>query len=127
MTNQSLIWGVASISIFATVVLFLFVIVAILTLVVLGKDRILKRKRKAEQELGMALLDKRLIFEEDGSSNRTIDSSTTCIISSEDISIIKKIGEGGQGIVYLARWKGIDVAVKTIKISDERRDYSRGV
>ncbi|EFC47507.1 predicted protein, partial [Naegleria gruberi] len=61
-----------------------------------------------------ALLDKRVIFEEDEESS-SCNLNRPFIISAEDIVIVKKIGEGGAANVFLAKWKGQEVAIKTLK------------
>ncbi|EFC50872.1 predicted protein [Naegleria gruberi] len=75
------------------------------------KSQLLKRRKQADKEMEQVLLDKRIIFENDESPR----TPKTFIISTDDIKIIKKIGEGGQGTVYQAKWNNKEVAIKSIK------------
>lgn len=47
------------------------------------------------------------------------------VMSPSDLHIVKYIGSGGYGDVYLARWHGTDVAVKSLAVgaADEVRAW----
>lgn len=78
------------------------------------KSQLLKIRKRADKEMEQVLLDKRIIFEsEEEPPQKT--SGSTFIIPTNDIKIIKKIGEGGQGTVYQAKWNSRDVAIKSLK------------
>nr|CAG4716257.1 unnamed protein product [Naegleria fowleri] len=52
------------------------------------------------------------------------------IIPISEIEIKKKIGEGGNGVIYLARWNNLDVAMislKTENIEDSSDEFESGV
>ncbi|KAG2379100.1 hypothetical protein C9374_007738 [Naegleria lovaniensis] len=50
------------------------------------------------------------------------------IIPIEDIKIKKKIGEGGNALIYLGEWSHLEVAIKTLKINDtDSLDFEREV
>lgn len=43
------------------------------------------------------------------------------IIRREDVLVLDKLGEGAQGVVHLARWKGMSVVYKQMKwLADEK-------
>ncbi|KAG2386314.1 hypothetical protein C9374_002760 [Naegleria lovaniensis] len=81
--------------------------------------KLLKQKEKAEIELTQKLLDLQTLY---ASELEHRHSFKDWLIKLEDIEIISKIGEGGQGVVYKARWRNADVALKSIKIDDSDLD-----
>ncbi|KAF0973736.1 hypothetical protein FDP41_007123 [Naegleria fowleri] len=93
------------------------------------KSVVLRNRKKAELEMEQLLIDNRIVFDqEEKQENDHLNNSSrfstrnSCVIPVEDIKIIKRIGEGGQGVVYHAKWNDIDVAVKTIKVDDDEQD-----
>jgi len=48
----------------------------------------------------------------------SISSQPSYIIPIEELQFVKKIGDGGFGVVYKAKWKAIIVAVKSIDIDE---------
>lgn len=51
------------------------------------------------------------------------------VMSPSDLHIVKYIGSGGYGDVYLARWHGTDVAVKSLAVgaADEVRVWCKAL
>ncbi|KAL9643689.1 hypothetical protein ABK040_016140 [Willaertia magna] len=107
---------------------------------VIMKLRKLELKEKAELEIEQKIIDKKVIFGDNNSSssmnssllkNDALQNSNSMsryykkkdtpsfLIPVEEIKIQKKIGEGGCGTVYSAKWGDNTVAIKSIKISDE--------
>ena len=89
----------------------------------------LKEKEIAEANVEQKILDKAIIFnvESDGELSaplleRSSDYDRSFIIAPKDLDLIKKIAEGGNGVVYLGKWKGVDVAIKAIKSDLEGND-----
>ncbi|KAL9651714.1 hypothetical protein ABK040_009329 [Willaertia magna] len=77
-----------------------------------------KKKTLEEEKLEQRLLDLEALF--DRSENESEYSYKKWIIKAEEIKPIKKIGEGGGGVVYQAVWNNrIEVALKCVKIEDE--------
>ncbi|KAL9657575.1 hypothetical protein ABK040_001002 [Willaertia magna] len=99
----------------------IFIFILIITILLARKLRQVirenRRKANAERELTKKLIE----FEEkyldlDVDSNRLFKH---WIINAEDLKIESKIGEGGSGRVFRARWKTNEVALKTIKLNNE--------
>ncbi|KAG2378821.1 hypothetical protein C9374_007969 [Naegleria lovaniensis] len=106
--------------------------------------RRLNQREKAEKKLEKKLLDKKFIFSEDhielssdlqtklldsyidptdssgsgGKKDKKPQKKDTFIIPIDSIDVIKKIGEGANGIVYLGKWSGTDVALKSLKFDN---------
>ncbi|KAG2374220.1 hypothetical protein C9374_011057 [Naegleria lovaniensis] len=115
---------ISTLSVVGITAIFMALLVSILVLLYYRTKRtskLLAKRKQAEIEMERCLIDKRMVFDEDEShqSQISIKSSSNIIVATEDIKLIKKIGEGAQGLVYHASWKGIDVAVKTVKIGDD--------
>ncbi|KAF0976315.1 hypothetical protein FDP41_004621 [Naegleria fowleri] len=107
--------------------------------VIVKKLKKLEKKEKAEMKLEKTLIDKKFIFtgstttpplnaHASGRTTKSVMSSITRpsihyqekhIIPIENLDVVKKIGEGSNGMVYLANWNGTEVAVKSLKL-----DYS---
>ncbi|KAL9643691.1 hypothetical protein ABK040_016141 [Willaertia magna] len=119
---------------------------------VIMKLRKLELKEKAELEIEQKIIDKKVIFGDNNSSSSMNSSllkndalqnnnsmsryykkkdTPSFLIPVEEIKIQKKIGEGGCGTVYSAKWGDNTVAIKSIKISDdndeENEDFEREV
>lgn len=63
----------------------------------------------------MIAIENKEIFEFKSSLSSLIEINNIKSIKLNDISIIKKIGEGGQSTVYLGKYNSEDVAVKILK------------
>ncbi|KAL9645866.1 hypothetical protein ABK040_003596 [Willaertia magna] len=116
------------------------------TVKIMIKLKRLAKKEKAEMEIEKKILDKQTIFdidntpllEDDRMVSLSFSSSSslsvrggnnksnkkkkgqkqqTFLIPVEELKIEKKIGEGGCGTVYSAKWGNNTVAIKSIKIS----------
>ncbi|KAL9657408.1 hypothetical protein ABK040_014396 [Willaertia magna] len=114
----------------------------------LRKYRKWSRREKAERDMEKRLLDPNFIFgntlDDDIQQNsliqsdyqklsnsemlendklkkkhRNLSNQLNNIIPTDEIKIIKKIGEGGFGTVYLAQWKATDVAVKALRMDED--------
>ncbi|EFC37135.1 predicted protein [Naegleria gruberi] len=72
----------------------------------------------SEKELVSSLIDS-----EKKKSKHSFSFSSSYIIPIEDISIIKKIGEGGAANVYYGTWTNIKVAIKSLKIDSFDDDF----
>ena len=72
------------------------------------------RRDKAEKEIEKRLLESDLCPEEELHSVRNLNF----VISIDQITLERKIGEGGSGIVYLGKWHHHPVAVKCLKLQD---------
>ncbi|EFC36133.1 predicted protein [Naegleria gruberi] len=117
-------------------ILLMIVIILLLILTFRGVRHIyvklnrLKRKEIAEKNLEDKIIENSFYYESQPllvNSNNS-NSSQSLIIPIEEISIEKKIGEGSNGIVYLGKWKGKQVAIKSLKsdtIGDEIGDFER--
>lgn len=82
------------------------------------------KRKKRETELDKKLLDFELGDDnEDSISSRNSiplnHHQRSFVIPYSDLTFIKKVGEGGFGIVFKAKWKETIVAVKSISIEDE--------
>ncbi|EFC44993.1 predicted protein [Naegleria gruberi] len=64
-----------------------------------SKIKVLHKKEQAEEELTQKLLDLQSLYTSELESKYSIKN---WLIKIEDIKVIKKIGEGGMGVVYLA-------------------------
>ncbi|KAL9651001.1 hypothetical protein ABK040_015104 [Willaertia magna] len=105
-----------------------------------SKLRKLKKKEKAELEIEKRIIDKKIVF---GNSDYNDDNEyynddnvsllkdfkkkksktkASFSIPIEEILLEKKIGEGGCGTVYCAKWGENLVAIKSIKILDDDDD-----
>ncbi|EFC41897.1 predicted protein [Naegleria gruberi] len=94
------------------------------------KLNLLKRKEIAEKNLEDVIIENSfnslsqpLLVTSDKSF-----TSQSLIIPIEEISIEKKIGEGSNGVVYLGKWKGKQVAIKALKsdtTGDEVGEFER--
>ncbi|KAL9649352.1 hypothetical protein ABK040_016180 [Willaertia magna] len=82
----------------------------------------LRTKEKAERDIEKKMmmiineeesLDEPLI-KKSSSSKQTLD----IIIPVEDIKVINRIAEGGNGIIYYGYWKSTEVAIKSLKMVD---------
>ncbi|KAL9649395.1 hypothetical protein ABK040_014306 [Willaertia magna] len=114
----------------------------------------LDKKEKAELEMEKKIIDKQIVFGESIDTpllgNNYEDESTASyynnsknnnknnlwknrqqssfIIPVEELELEKKIGEGGGGTVYSAKWGDNRVAIKSIKLSEEDdEDFEREV
>ncbi|KAL9644920.1 hypothetical protein ABK040_005399 [Willaertia magna] len=108
---------------------------------VINKLKRLEKKEKAELEIERKIIDKKIIFgdsvdetpllEDDRTNNnrsaskknRLKERKESFLIPVEELKIEKKIGEGGCGTVYSAKWVDNTVAIKSIKITDELTKY----
>jgi len=135
----------AIIAITFPIAIFTFIVGAIVAVMLLQVLKVLKRrltklklKERAEEEMQRKLNDKNVIFDLTPSEDETTSSFNSSlkkrsnrsdlsvpliekmemnfIIPIEDITIEKRIGEGGSGCVYLARWRSTHVAIKSLKI-----------
>ncbi|KAG2370865.1 hypothetical protein C9374_013776 [Naegleria lovaniensis] len=117
--------------------------------------RTLKEKEQAEKRMETKLIEKRVVLmshnedheihteyhtmenapllinstSDGGSSNskpKTTPRYTNWIISINEIEIIKRIAEGGNGTVYLASWNGNKVALKSLKSTGLAGDEGNG-
>ena len=83
----------------------------------------LREKETAEKHVEQKILDKAIVFNINGDVDQRKplleknvgDFESSFIIPIKDVDLVKKIAEGGNGVVYLGRWKGINVAIKAIK------------
>ncbi|KAG2386706.1 hypothetical protein C9374_002450 [Naegleria lovaniensis] len=96
---------------------------------VVQKLKTLEKKQRAEKKLESNFIGMKTYIEGGYSllQHDFLDRSSensTYLIPVEDLSIIKKIGEGGNGSVYHAKWNGSEVAVKSIKsdVSNEESE-----
>ncbi|KAL9644148.1 hypothetical protein ABK040_005612 [Willaertia magna] len=104
---------------------------------VVKKLKKLEKKEKAEREIVKKIVDKQFIFGCDTSpllgkdfkSKMFRDNSSSFLIPIEDLTIDKKIGEGGCGTVYSGKWGTNTVAIKSIKLlsddEDNNEDFER--
>ena len=85
--------------------------------IIIKKLKILERKEKAEKEIESVLIS----LNSDQSSSLVKHDylnppkEKQYIIPIEDLELIKRIGEGANGTIYVANWNGCEVAVKTLK------------
>jgi len=74
------------------------------------------------------LVDRRFIFADDSLNAPLLSPKSNehvkFTIPIEDIEIVKRIGEGANGTVYLARWRGTEVAIKSLKLSENSEEES---
>jgi len=72
------------------------------------------------------LVDRRFIFDDDSLNAPLLSPKSNehvkFTIPIEDIEIVKRIGEGANGVVYHAKWNNTDVAVKSLKFFNELED-----
>ncbi|KAL9657026.1 hypothetical protein ABK040_014575 [Willaertia magna] len=103
----------------------------------------LDKKEKAELEMEKKIIDKQIVFGESMDTpllGNNYESSyynnnslwkniqqPSFIIPVEELELEKKIGEGGGGTVYSAKWGDNRVAIKSIKLSEENEDFEREV
>ncbi|KAG2379569.1 hypothetical protein C9374_006686 [Naegleria lovaniensis] len=85
------------------------------------KALLLNEKEKAEMELNEKLLNLQALYTSELENKHSFKN---WLIKVEDIKLLKKIAEGGNGMVYLAKWNHVDVALKAIKIDDNDLDSS---
>ncbi|KAG2387147.1 hypothetical protein C9374_001479 [Naegleria lovaniensis] len=98
--------------------------------IIVKKLKKLEKKEKAEMKLEKTLIDKKFIFtgstttppahaqssKSVASTRQSLHDQEKYIIPIENLDIVKKIGEGSNGMVYLANWNGTEVAVKSLKL-----------
>ncbi|KAG2393789.1 hypothetical protein C9374_003553 [Naegleria lovaniensis] len=81
-----------------------------------------KSSRAKSQASGLGLdaplLEKSFLLEPIEYLNRK--NQPSFIIPIEKLTVVKKIGEGGNGVIYLAKWLNLDVAIKSLKTSDDQ-------
>ncbi|KAL9651297.1 hypothetical protein ABK040_001250 [Willaertia magna] len=113
---------------------------------IMKKLRRLEKKEKAELEIEKKIIDKKVIFgesvdntpllEDDRNSNshgskkkKLSERKESFLIPVEELKVEKKIGEGGCGTVYSAKWSDNIVAIKSIKATgdEEEEDFEREV
>ncbi|KAL9648292.1 hypothetical protein ABK040_001709 [Willaertia magna] len=112
---------------------------------IMKKLKRLAQKEKAELEMELKIIDKRVIFgdnidytpllEDDGNSNsnkggkkkKLSERKESFLIPIEELEVEKKIGEGGCGTVYSAKWGDNTVAIKSINAIDQEEDFEREV
>ncbi|KAL9641429.1 hypothetical protein ABK040_013358 [Willaertia magna] len=118
--------SVSSASIFFIVGIGIGILFIYCCFTVMSKLRRLKKKEKAELEIERKIIDKKIMFGEskiplltDFENNRNTERKESFLIPIEEIHVERKIGEGGCGTVYYAKWGDNSIAIKSIKISDE--------
>lgn len=77
------------------------------------------KSQKSSTEMDAPLLEKSFLLEPIEYLNKK-SQTPSFIISVDKLQIIKKIGEGGNGVVYLAKWMNLDVAIKSLKAADDQ-------
>ncbi|KAL9644918.1 hypothetical protein ABK040_005398 [Willaertia magna] len=131
-------------------ILFFIVGLAVGILILYGITKVtkklkrLEKKEKAELEMEMKIIDKRVIFgdsidytpllEDDrissikaGKKKKLSERKESFLIPIEELEVEKKIGEGGCGTVYSAKWGDNTVAIKSINAIDQEEDFEREV
>ncbi|KAL9649231.1 hypothetical protein ABK040_004252 [Willaertia magna] len=132
-------------TIIGTIVFLLFISIVGLIIIytcfrVVLKLKKLELKEKAELEIEQKIIDKKVIFGDSSMNSSLLQSDglskisrmeeiPSFLIPVEEIKIQKKIGEGGCGTVYSAKWGENTVAIKSIKFSDndDNEDFEREV
>ena len=83
----------------------------------------LRRHERAEQDIERKLTDKSFVFEANipllESSHSEKEEQPSYVIPIDEITILKRIGEGSNGVVYHAKWNHTDVAIKKLKMMEE--------
>ncbi|KAG2374413.1 hypothetical protein C9374_010697 [Naegleria lovaniensis] len=77
-------------------------------IVVIKKIRLLNKKQKAEREVSNNSHGSR-------GQSENVQQERSYLISAQEIVIVKRIGEGANGVVYLAKWNNTQVAIKSLK------------
>ncbi|KAG2393027.1 hypothetical protein C9374_009604 [Naegleria lovaniensis] len=90
-----------------------------------GSGRSSSSKKSHKDELRSPLLTSTA----DAPSIEMEKKAMSFLIPITDLTIIKKIGEGGIGTVYLGKWKDRDVAIKSLKarIDDDNDEFEKEV
>ncbi|KAL9657689.1 hypothetical protein ABK040_005042 [Willaertia magna] len=140
------------ISVLGAVLFFLIgigvgILIIYLVVRIMIKLKRLEKKEKAELDIERRIIDKKVVFGDihsqsdmdipllESSEKRNkfeqIKKQEKFIIPVEEIKLERKIGEGGCGTVYSAKWGDNIVAIKTIRVSDdteeEEEDFEREV
>ncbi|KAL9642764.1 hypothetical protein ABK040_009840 [Willaertia magna] len=77
----------------------------------------LKTKEKKEKELQKRLLDFQFL-----TSEEVEIKDASYIISYDDLKFEKRVAEGGGGILFYGKWRGVEVAIKRIKFIQDVED-----
>ncbi|EFC38231.1 predicted protein [Naegleria gruberi] len=104
--------------VFGVLILFIFMGVGLVSCVKITQALVkLYKREKKEKRIAHKLIDKQFIFGDESPLliNLLAKNVNNIIIPIEDIEIVKRIGEGSMGTVYMASWNGITVALKSIK------------
>ena len=135
--NPIILYTVIPVSVIFGMLLTVVLLVAIFLLVrcfrnVYKKASLFDKKLKAEEMMERKINNRQLFFVSSSSNmstplllNHSSSSSvkkSRLIIPLEDIEIINKIGEGGNGTIWLGKWKSKDVALKSLKTDDTLQD-----
>ena len=87
----------------------------------------LRKREKLEEDLHKRLLEYQLLATpktEESISNTSknrhkVEDNQSWIIKVEDLKIIDRIGQGGESVIFLAKWMNNNVAVKRIQIEKD--------
>ncbi|EFC47642.1 serine/threonine protein kinase [Naegleria gruberi] len=87
----------------------------------------LKKREQAEEDLHKRLLQYQLIsskhsLHDDTAGNSSFNQDKSWIIKPEDLQIVERIGQGGESVIFLAKWMNNTVAVKRINIDITQYD-----
>ncbi|KAL9649551.1 hypothetical protein ABK040_003229 [Willaertia magna] len=96
----------------SVIIFILVVLLGIGLLIYIYRNSQWNKRKRVEAELERKLLDFELQLE-----SNMVNSNSSYIIPMEELELIKKIGEGGFGSVYLAKWKQTTVAVKCVHVN----------
>ncbi|EFC36725.1 predicted protein [Naegleria gruberi] len=127
-------------AILSSVILGIILITIILAALIVIARKLLKlrKQERAEKKMELLFKDKEFIFEteqaplllsntinssDSGESRSIIGNRQQYIIPISEINILKRIGEGGMGVVYHAKWNRTDVAIKQLKTDSNDEEF----
>jgi len=97
-------------------VIFVIVIILLIVFIVMWRKNVQKQKQFYQMD---NLIDEQLLKEEFGNIPLDVDPFWISLDKLELESPIKRLGSGGNGVVFQTRWNGLIVAVKVFDINDE--------
>ena len=84
------------------------------------KLTLLKNKEKKEIELQKKLLDFQYI-----NSDAVTFKDVSYIIHIEDLKFLNRVAEGGGGVLFKGEWRGVDVAIKKVKVNSDETSFEK--
>ncbi|PRP86869.1 putative LRR receptor-like serine/threonine-protein kinase [Planoprotostelium fungivorum] len=119
VTTRDVISGGALIGIIVGAVILALILVVIVAFLLYNRS-VQSRRRRREEENNIQLQEEGTVYgiidrDQLSSSRGLLDQGTVESLSQEKAKLIKMIGEGAYGVVYMASYQGKIVAMKQIK------------